>query len=680
MKRRFLFLLLVGLLLPRLSAKTLILNVATNGNDAWSGGRAIPSATQDDGPLATLAAALQKVRRAFVETPEEYADATVLLREGTYTQDEPIVLGPEHSGPSRTHPLVIAAYPGERPVISGGRRITGWRRLENKPDWWQVTLPEVRDGRWSFRELFVNGERKRRARTPNQGFFRIQGDSSQDKPFKLKFKPGDIKKEWATNDGVEVVAYLNWADLHMPIRAVDETNAIATLSGDPRPSNREKDAQYFVENSPDLLDVPGEWYLDRKTGVLTYCADPAVDLTQAEVIAPRLEELLILKGDPTATNPVRNVVLRGLTFTYTDQSLPPAGYADTQAAVDIRGDIRAEAATDCTVEDCVFTHLSGYALELGRGCQRWKIIGNELVDLGAGGIRIGEVTPAADPVQQCAGHTVTDNHLYQLGRTYASGGGIFVMHSGNNRIAHNRIHDLYYTAISVGWEWGYQETPCHDNVIEFNELFDIGQARLSDMGAIYTLGIQRGTVVRNNLIHDVNAFTYGGWGLYTDEGSSYITLENNVVYRCKSAGFHQHYGRENVVQNNIFAFNTEHQLMRSREEEHRSFSFERNIVYFDSGDLLGSTWTNNRFWLDNNVYFDARPEARLETMRFAGATFAEWQARGHDRHSVIADPLFYNPTAFNFRLNDNSPALRLGFKSIDLSKVGIRRRGQRTNP
>jgi len=252
-----------------------------------------------------------------------------------------------------------------------------------------------------------------------------------------------------------------------------------------------------------------------------------------------------------------------------------------------------------------------------------------------------------------------------------------ILQSGNNRVAHNEISDLFYTAISVGWNWGYQETPCRDNLIEFNHLHDIGQNLLSDMGAIYTLGIQRGTVIRNNLIHDVHAFTYGGWGLYTDEGSSYITLENNVVYRCKSAGFHEHYGRENVVRNNIFAFNTEHQLMRSREEDHISFTFERNIVYFDSGDLLGGSWTNNRFRLDNNVYFDGRPEARPDSMRFAGATLAEWQARGHDSHSVVADPMFYNSRAYNFRLNLDSPALKLEFNPIDLRRVGLRRKGQR---
>ncbi|HNQ87132.1 MAG TPA: right-handed parallel beta-helix repeat-containing protein [Verrucomicrobiota bacterium] len=663
--------------LPAGVARTLVLNVATNGNDDWSGGLAVPTPSRDDGPLATLGAALKTVQALRWSQPDQFDGVTILLRGGTYEVEEPIVLLPDHAGSDAQRPLLITAYPDEKPILSGGRRITGWKRLEDRPGLWQAEIADVRDGRWYFRQLFVNGQRKMRARTPNDAFFRIQGESPTGKPVQLKYKEGDLRKAWAEDGDVEAVALLAWADLRMQIRALDESNHVATLSGEPRPSNREANAQYYIENAIDALDQPGEWYLNRKTGVLLYWPEPGEDLMRAEVVAPRLEELVRFQGSPAWGGAVRHVILRDLTFAHTDWALGPTGYADTQAAVEIRGDLRAEYATDCVIEDCTFTHLGGYGLDLGRGCQQWQVLGNEMFDLGAGAIRIGETEVPKDPTARNHGHTVTDNHLYRLGRVYASGVGVFVLQSGDNRIAHNHIHDLYYTAISLGWNWGYQETPCCSNVVEFNHLHDIGKSLLSDMGAIYTLGIQRGTVLRNNLIHDVNAFTYGGWGLYTDEGSSYILLENNLVYRCKSAGFHQHYGRENIVRNNIFALNREHQLMRSREEDHRSFVFERNIVYFDSGDLLGSTWTNNQFRMDANLYFDARPEARPETLRFAGASLDEWRKRGHDVNSIVADPLFYNVRAYNFRLTPSSPAFRTGFNPIDLTRVGVRRKTAR---
>lgn len=659
-------------------ARTLVLNVATNGNDQWTGNLSAPTPNGQDGPLATLGAALNAARAARARLAGQPGGVTILLRGGTYELERPVGLLPIDSGIDAARPLLIAAYPGERPVLSGGRRITGWQPVDKKPGQWQTTVPEVREGKWCFHQLFVNGRRKQRARTPNEGFLRIQCDSPQGKPAQLSFRPGDLKPEWAADGDVELVAFLAWADLRMQIRAVDESNHVATLAGEPRPSNREKDAKYYIENAPDALDQPGEWYLHRRTGVLTYWAEPGEIMTEAEVIAPRLELLLRFQGDPGTQKPVANVVLRGLTFSHTDWPLGTNGYADTQAAIATHGDILAEWAVDCCVEDCLFTRLGGYGLEFGRGCQRIRIVGNEMYDLGGGGIRLGEPTPRTNRFDQCDHHTVTDNHLHHLGQVYSPAVGILILQSGNNRIAHNHIHDLYYTAISVGWNWGYRETPCHDNLVEFNHLHDIGKRLLSDMGAIYTLGIQKGTVIRNNLIHDVRAFTYGGWGLYPDEGSSYLVLENNVVYRCGSAGFHQHYGRENVVRNNIFAFNRDHGLMRTREEDHLSFTFTHNIVYFDSGDLLGSNWTNDKFALDYNVYFDARPEARPETMRFAGASLEDWRKRGHDRNSVIADPLFINPQRLIFRLNANSPAYKLGFKRIDLSRVGVRRKGNRT--
>ena len=183
----------------RLDAKTLVLNVATNGDDGWSGTLAIPTPDRNDGPLASLAAALRAVQAARERPPYTNDGVTILVRGGTYRLAEPLVFIPAHSGTSVQRPLVISAYPDERPILSGGRRITGWTRIADKPGCWQTEVPEVRAGQWYFRQLFVNGQRKTRARTPNAGYFRIQGESPQDKPVRLKFKPGDIKKEWAAD-------------------------------------------------------------------------------------------------------------------------------------------------------------------------------------------------------------------------------------------------------------------------------------------------------------------------------------------------------------------------------------------------------------------------------------------------------------------------------------------------
>jgi hypothetical protein len=655
----------------QVSAAPLVLHVATNGQDGWSGKRATPDAAAGDGPLASIERAVERAQAA-----RRAGDAvTILVHQGTFALSKPVRFGPEHSGTADA-PFTIAAFEAEKPVVSGGRVIRGWKRV--RENLWQADVPDVREGKWYFRQLFINGQRAIRARTPNQGtFFRMAGARFIDKPVHFKFKPGDIKPAWANDPDVEVIGLEKWTVFRQHIAAVLTESNVVRLTGQAAPHTRESGAQYYIENAPDALDAPGEWHLDRKTGIVSYLARPGEDLSKAEVIAPVLDELVVIEGDASARKAVEHITLRGLTLSHTDWRLPTNGYVDTQAAVAKRGTVRAELARHIAIEDCTFTHLANYAVEFGRGAQHCRAVGNEITDMGAGGVRLGETAVRNGEFDASHHHVITDNHMHNLGVVFPPAVGVLILQSAHNRVAHNHIHDLFYTAVSVGWTWGYRDSPCHHNVIEFNHMHDIGKNLLSDMGAVYTLGPQPGTVVRNNLIHDVSAFTYGGWGLYTDEGSTGIVMENNVVYRCKNAGFHQHYGRENVVRNNVFAFNRENQLMRSREESHISFYITNNIVMFDSGNLLGSTWRNDRFVLENNVYWDTRVGTNVAKMKFAGASFDQWRARGHDTNSLIADPLFRDVSKNNFLMRWDSPSLRRGFQPIDLSTVGVRPKSRR---
>jgi hypothetical protein len=644
-------LLLAGAAHPVGGATTL--HVAPGGNDSADGSLATP--------LRSVPAAVSKARAS--ERP-----VSILLADGRYELGEPLKFGPADSG------LTLRAVPGARPVFSGGRRITGWVQDPAKPGLWRVTLPEVRDGAWYFHQLFVDGQRAQRARTPNEGFFRTTDRLGTNTSIELRFKAGDLSPAWAALPDARLVMLMKWTDLQVPIRSVDATGNVAILPGGPRPYwMDEKNARYWVENVPDALDAAGEWYLDRASGVLAYLAPAGLDPNQAMVVAPRLRRLLEVSGDPGTSKAVEGLRFQGIVLSETDYEVPQNGMISPQAAVPVKGAVVVKHATRGAFENCVFENLGGYALELGRGAQDWTVQGCEIRGSGAGGIRIGEPDDRQpDAFAACRGHQILDNHLHQLGRIFAPAVGIIVFQSGQNHIAHNEINDLYYTAISVGWNWGYQETPCRENLIEFNHLHHIGQGRLSDMGGIYTLGIQKGTILRNNLIHDVTSYDYGGWGLYPDEGSTGILLESNVVYHCKSSGFHQHYGRDNTVRNNIFAFNVENQLMRTRDENHTSFFFTNNIVYFDTGRLLGSSWKNDRFVIDRNIYFDTRAGLDATKMDFAGGTWERWRGRGHDGQSMIADPLFVDAAKRDFRLKSESPAFKLGFQAPDLRTVGPR--------
>jgi hypothetical protein len=188
------------------------------------------------------------------------------------------------------------------------------------------------------------------------------------------------------------------------------------------------------------------------------------------------------------------------------------------------------------------------------------------------------------------------------------------------------------------------------------------------MGGIYTLGNQEGGIIRSNRFHDIAALKYGGWGIYFDEGTTHLLAENNLVYRTTHGGLHQHYGRENTVRNNIFAFGRDAQIQRSRVEDHESFNFERNIVLWDHGALLAGDWHQLNVRFNHNTYWHNPPDE----IRFADRKWEEWRKAGMDADSKIADPHFVNPAGDDFRLTSESAAALAGFHPFDLSGVGPR--------
>jgi hypothetical protein len=652
------------------------LHVSPKGNDAWSGMLANPNAAGTDGPLASLAGARDAIRKGksagTLQPP-----VSVHIAGGQYEIGEAIRFEPQDSGTPQS-PVSYIGDAADKPILSGGRQISGWQKQGER---WIAHQPEVQSGQWSFGALWVNGQRRIRARSPNEGFFYTAGkapptkDAANGKTVSsarsaFRFQAGDLRR-FSQLDEAVVVVYQSWEVGHQRIESIDETKRFVTFRS-PLPwpfdywGGR---VRYFIENVPEALDAAGEWYLDRKSGLLTYIPLPGEDLSTATVVAPVAKQLIVLAGKPAEGQFVTGLRMENLRLLYTDWDVPPQGHAATQAACDFPGAIEAVGARHCSIEGCELAHLGTYGIWLRSGCQDNRIARNQIHDLGAGGVRLGEQSdPAAAP--EIAQHNIVDNNLIHDGGKIDPGAvGVWIGRTSFNRVSHNEICDLYYTGVSVGWSWGYAPTSAHHNVIEFNHIHDIGRGMLGDMGGIYCLGDSPGTVVRNNLVHDVYDHGTGSLAIYTDEGSTGILIENNIGYGTTYANFHQHYGKENIVRNNIWALGKDYQLSRARQEEHTSFTFERNIVYFDNGKLLKGGWTNDKFIMDRNLYWDtSHPDGNLS---FGEATFAQWQARGHDRNSLIADPRFVNASEHDFRLKPDSPALRLGFVPIDTQQIGL---------
>ena len=609
------------------------------------------------GDAQTLSEALSKAR-----TARKTNDTVRLLISGTQYLATPIHLGVDDS-----HLTIEGA--GKGATLSGGRVMTDWKKGPNNI--WELKIPEVKNGSWFFHQLFINGERRVRARAPNSGYFRMDSETIQGNPATFKYRPGDLKKEWAGNPDIEVVGYINWQDFRMRLRGIDEASRTAALVGDGKHAGREENARYYVENAPDALDVAGEWQLNSKTGLLRYWPMPGEDMAKAEVIAPALPYLFLIQGDTTSKRAVENITLRNITFSHAEHPLGAEGYLDIQAAAAIPGAVHFTFSRNCLIEDCTFAHLGTYGLQLGRGVQSSKVRYCIFFDLGAGGVRIGDDWAGPEPYQQSYSNEVSDCEIHQIGRYFAPGVGIIAFQSATNRVAHNHVYDGYTTGIAVGWSVGYAANPARKNIVEFNHVHDLGQGVLSDLAGIYTMGVQPGTVIQNNLVHDITCARYGAFGLNPDEGSSEILFQNNIVYRCEISCFALHYGRNNIIRNNIFAFAKGTQFYRGREDQFYALDFINNIVYFDAGGLMGGEWSKNKFKFDHNVYFDARPNAKPD---FAGVSLQQWRARGHDKNSIIADPRFVDVQHDDFRLRPDSPALKLGFKPIDMSTVGPRPR------
>ncbi len=660
-------------------------------------------------PLDSIEAALQVVSEVRALGRKQPISIRVLDEE--YFAKAPIVIDESISD------VVLEPHTSTR--ISGGMRIENFAAdTFNGVACLSAQAPGVKEGDFWFTDLYVNDKAAAFTRYPDNDFLYAKDVENHgtnlhehSKWFIAAAEDLNIIKDFR-NFGDCFISYNHyWIDEHTPIESYDiETGKIVFkyLSRFTIESTHESSKlRYVIENVAEAFKNPGEWYLDRPEGKVYYIPRENESIKNIVAYAPVTDKLFIIRG--TQDKKARGITLRNFEFNCTkgdyrsqyrevpgdkndvytfDDSFD--GYAsDIQSVCWGHGSIEMHYAHGCAIQNCKLVNMGVHAINIKEGCDHIFITDNEIQEIGAGGIKIDGGILAMPAHTYTHNVYIRNNYITRCGNRYFAGCGILVKEAYECEISHNEISYIYYSGISCGWTWRYEPSVNRDNIIEKNHVHHLGQGKLSDMGGIYILSEQPGTIIRGNLIHDVESKHYGGWGIYPDEGSSYLLIENNICYNLTSNGFHNHYGFNNTVRNNIFVRSGDAPIAMTRGEDHTSLLFENNIIVSDNKpfftigltkDNLGNAYyelRNKHFISIRNLLFDISSNTPV-FMQLAKnekkKLYSMLQARDEiafDNGSIVADPMFVDFENHDYNLMPDSPAFKLGFRQIDMSDVGV---------
>ncbi|MFA5193481.1 MAG: alpha/beta hydrolase fold domain-containing protein [Verrucomicrobiia bacterium] len=692
----------IGSLATVQAAQNTAFYVATDGNDANPGTKAKP--------FATFEKARDAVRQSKIQNPTSKMD--VFVRAGTYELAKTFKLAAEDSGTEKA-PVVYRAYPKEKVLLIGGKRITGFA-----PHRGSILKADVGAQGFTnyFRQLFLDGKRMQLARypncdpvNPNGGFAYVDGqlpkdsDKYKEKPEyparQIHYKLSDART-WAHPELAEVIYFPwhNWLNISVPIASVDKDKRLITLTRDAKthagyPGGIRPGDRYFVRNLFEELDSAGEWFLDRQTRTLYFW--PPKPLAGLDVYAPTTDNMIEIGANASW------ITIRGFTMECCD------GYA-----VALRG------AQNCLVAGNTIRNTAGGRLGGGGGVlvdggANCGVVGNDIYDVGNIGITLrGGDKETLTP----AGHYADNNYLHHIGVLNAHGHGVMMGGIGL-RVSHNLIHDITRSGLFGGG---------NDCVIEYNHIRH-DNLMTEDTAGYYNGGNwhNRGQIVRYNYVHDTLGHGRRGgkwvsplfaWGIYFDDDESGTHAYGNIVARVPLGGFHVHAGRDNIVENNIIIDCEKQQFQMSghdpahsqwlidkKKEEFAKYQrnpayakypavpaldiekawlmvgnkFRHNIVCYQGTNAMLYTYSQDRCPEQNEtdrnlVWHHDQPITVQHSTGWKSAklSWEEWQKAGHDQHSVVADPLFVNAAKDDYRLKKNSPAFKLGFKPIPVEKIG----------
>ena len=535
-------------------------------------------------PKATLTSALRQAREwRRTEDNRIQGGITIYMEGGTYAFHEPVFIRPEDSG-TKESPTIIRSVGDEKVILSGGISINGWKKQGKV---WVADVPVFNGRPLDFRQLWVNGKKAVRARDV-EDFEKMNRICSVDEKNEILYVPvvsirrlidnkGNLKAKYA-----EMVLHQMWCVANLRIRSVEVQGDSAAIRFHqpesriqfehpwPRPmvTTDGHNSAFYLTNARELQDVPGEWYHDIDARKVYYYPREGEKMQEAEVIVPAVETLVRVEG--TLDRPVCHIRFEKITFSYTTWMRPSEkGHVPLQAGMYLTDGYRIEpkmqrnylnhpldnqgwlgrpaaavrvvAARQIDFERCRFVHIGSTGLDYEEAVQGGVVRGCLFRDIAGNGLLVGSFSPAAhethlpyDPADRrevCTQQQINNCYFTEIGNEDWGCLAIAAGYVGDVNIEHNEISEVPYSGISLGWGWTQTVNCMRNNRVHANLIHHYAK-HMYDVAGIYTLGSQPKSYVTENCVHSIYKPGYvhdpNHWFyLYTDEGSSFITVRDN---------------------------------------------------------------------------------------------------------------------------------------------------------
>ena len=535
-------------------------------------------------PKATLTSALRQARDwRRTEDNRIQGGITIYMEGGTYAFHEPVFIRPEDSG-TKESPTIIRSVGDEKVILSGGISIKGWKKQGKV---WVADVPAFNGRPLDFRQLWVNGKKAVRARDV-EDFEKMNRICSVDEKNEILYVPAVSIRRLIDNKGnlkakyAEMVLHQMWCVANLRIRSVEVQGDSAAIRfhqpesriqfehpwPHPMVTTDGHNSAFYLTNARELQDVPGEWYHDIDARKVYYYPREGEKMQEAEVIVPAVETLVRVEG--TLDRPVRHIRFEKITFSYTTWMRPSEkGHVPLQAGMYLTDGYRIEpkmqrdylnhpldnqgwlgrpaaavrvvAARQIDFERCRFEHLGSTGLDYEEAVQGGVVRGCLFLDIAGNGLLVGSFSPAAhethlpyDPADRrevCTQQQINNCYFTEIGNEDWGCLAIAAGYVGDVNIEHNEISEVPYSGISLGWGWTQTVNCMRNNRVHANLIHHYAK-HMYDVAGIYTLGSQPKSYVTENCVHSIYKPGYvhdpNHWFyLYTDEGSSFITVRDN---------------------------------------------------------------------------------------------------------------------------------------------------------